>query len=489
MIKHCSLFLPGETIVVAVSGGADSVCLLHWLHTQPPAPGLRLHVAHLNHQLRGAESDADAAFVADLARQWELPATVESADVAAYKQAHQLTLEEAARAVRYAFLLRVSREIGATAVAVGHTADDQVETIILHWLRGAGLAGLRGMAAVTTRWGLEAGAADAPRPRLVRPLLDWSRDDVLTYLRAAGLTWREDQSNQDLTFLRNRIRHQLIPLLLTYNPALRATLRRAAQAIGDDYDWLSAEVRRVWGEVLPPASSLLGQGERTSTLSFTRPAFAALPPALQRGLLRAALEQVYGGFQDFGWQHLEEARQRLLHGRPGTTLALPHQLILRIGYHQATLGAAGQTPAPDVYVGPTFTGDPLPLAIPGETPLPGGNWCLQAQVLPALPQDVPVETPERVYLDGEKVHAGLMVRHWQPGDRFQPAGMTGTRKLQDYFVDAKVPQTARRSIPVVATTDGQVVWIAGQRADRRALARPESRPVIVLSCAPRQSVL
>ncbi len=269
--RRYDLFTPGAVVVTGVSGGPDSVCLLHVLRRLAPELGLRLHVAHLNHGLRGAEADADAAFVAALAAGWGVPCTVGRADVVALAEDAGLSLEEAARQARYRFLAEVAEAAGATTIAVGHNADDQAETVLMHFLRGSGVAGLRGMVARTrlTDYRLSvhrSGGAEEQGGRetlpgslfplppvalwLVRPLLVVPRGAIETYCREHGLQSRFDRSNEDTTFFRNRLRHELLPILAGYNPAIREVLAHTAEALAGDYEVLRAEVAAAWAQVI-----------------------------------------------------------------------------------------------------------------------------------------------------------------------------------------------------------------------------------------------
>jgi len=491
LIQEHSLFHPGEMVVVAVSGGPDSVCLLHVLWRLGPKLGITLHVAHLDHCLRGEESAADARFVADLAARLGLPATVEARDVTAYRRQYRLTMEEAAREVRYRFLQEVARRVGAVAVATGHTADDNVETILLHWLRGAGLAGLRGMAPCTT---LQATGYSQPGDvamavRLVRPLLGLSRSDTLSYCREEGLAYREDSSNLDETILRNRLRLHLLPEMEKYNPSLRRTLLRAARAIADDYDYLQGQVSAAWPRVVrrvvkeaPPPSFPGPQ------VILDRAAFRALHPAIQRGILREALARVWHGWQDFGWIHLEAARQAVVAGRVGSIVHLPHHLALKVSYEEAFLGnkesligtilpyVAGLEPGTAM---PLLTMDNLPVSVPGETPLPDMPWVLVVEKMPAtavgsLAASVAEGSAWEALADAEEVGLPLSLRRPRAGDRFQPLGMTGHKKLHDLFTDEKVPGDIRPYMPLLVSPKG-IVWVGGKYLAHWARVRPETR--------------
>jgi tRNA(Ile)-lysidine synthase len=357
---------PGEPLLAGVSGGADSVALLDALVQL----GYRPHVCHLNHEWRGAASDADAEFVRQLAGQYGLPATIESRAVGAG--------EEEARQARFAFFESVAARTGIRTLALGHTADDQVETFLMRLIRGAGMDGLAGI------WPeRQIGAL-----RVVRPLLGVSRQDVLEYLRSRNLAWRDDASNTDRQFLRNRIRHELLPLLeRDYNPGIRDVLRR------------TAEILRAEAEQLPEA------GERRSIrqLSFEQ----------VEALRKLAVKH--------DWKISPAGLWPL--NLPGETV------IPELGVRFVVVGAAS----------------PPRFAPPGR----GGDAA-------------PTHSFEE-HFDADALGTGLFVRTWQDGDRFQPLGMTGEKKLQDFFVDEKVPRWQRGRVPLLCTADGQTAWVVGYR--------------------------
>ena len=303
----------GESVVVAVSGGPDSLCLLHVLMGLRAELGIELHVAHLNHGLRGDEAAADAEYVRGLAAEWGVAATVETADVPAYRRTRRLSLEEAARQVRYAFLTRVAAAVGAHTVATGHTADDQVETILMHWLRGAGLTGLRGMQPVQ-EWpgGL----------RVIRPLLEVSRGDVEAYCVANGLRPRRDRSNNDERIWRNRVRRQLLPLLEQLSPGVRASILRTAHILADDDAYMRDQVRSLWPAIAKTA---------TDAVEIDLPAWQAQPLAIQRRIVREAWRQIAASYDDLSWLQVERARD-LLSSTGGRTMSLPHGVRLYRSY-------------------------------------------------------------------------------------------------------------------------------------------------------------
>ncbi len=307
ILKH-DLISQGAKVVVGVSGGPDSLTLLNCLRILSDELGIGLHVAHLNHQLRGSESDRDAQFVAWLAQEWKLPNTIGSRDVVALARSEHLSIEEAARRARYGFLIEVARQNGATTLAVAHNADDQVETVLMHFLRGAGLAGLRGMqykigvgdlplGPSGSEGGFETPRAPGPGPdlTLVRPLLDVTRDQIEAYCKQNALAPHYDQTNSDTTLFRNRLRNETLPYLETLNPNVRQTLIRAAHALADDFDFLQSQVHSAYVRVAH---------ESENAIVFDRAAWRALHPAIQRGTLRAAVWQLRGDLRNIDWTHI-----------------------------------------------------------------------------------------------------------------------------------------------------------------------------------------
>ncbi len=465
-IREHRLWAPGERVVTAVSGGPDSLCLLHLLHMLEPQHGGLLHVAHLDHRLR-PESEAEAAYVAEIARGWGLPITVESVDVPALMAREGLSLEDAARRARYCFLLRVATRVGASAIALGHTRDDQVETILMHLLRGTGLAGLRGMrpSAPPAPWMVE-GLAHSQPVRLVRPLLEVSRAETRAYCLAHALSPVRDTWNEDERFLRVRLRREILPLLRTLNPRVDEALLRLARLA----EWLEADLRAMLDARWPE----LAQDESGWT-RLRLDIYRTLPWTLRLEAVRRALERLRGHLEGVGWESVVAAA-RLDEANVGSQVSLVDGFVARREYQALAVGdraALEGSPWPDL--GP----QPIPLSVPGRTALPGGH-ALSATLygkeeLPPWEEVGPCEA----WLDADACGRRLWVRHPRPGDRFQPLGLEGTKKLHDLFVDEKVPRTDRRRIPLVVSPRG-IVWIVGLRVDGRFAVRPSTRRVLRL---------
>jgi tRNA(Ile)-lysidine synthetase-like protein len=470
------LFTPGDTVVVAVSGGADSVALLHLLRAYAPERALSLHVAHLDHMLRPASAD-DAAAVAGLAAAWDLPATLAARDVQAFANERGRGLEDAARTVRYAFLARVAADIGATAVATAHTADDQAETVLMNVLRGTGLTGLRGMGAVS---GYPVAAADIRTledvgptmagwpPRLVRPLLGVARADIEAWLSAHGLKAREDATNRDRRFLRNRIRLDVRPLLETINPRLTEALVRMAAGVGEDLDLIEAALDSVW-----PSLAQVSDDSVTMDLA----AWRDLAPTLRRRALRRAAAHLGADGRAFGWPAVEAA-YGLADGVPaGARMSLPGRLSLQRADSSFTLLRSGAD-IPPLGLGPAARR----LSVPGTTVLPGG-WAIHAELRPRQPGGAVLGRWQGLF-DADSVGAMLAVRGRQPGDRFAPLGLGGHQKtVQDLFVDSHVPRAERDGWPLVVVGDA-IVWVVGVRFAETARLTSQAHRLVALTVEP-----
>lgn len=465
-------------VVVAVSGGPDSLCLLHLLWRMRAEGGPALHVAHLDHSFRGAQAAAEARFVGQTAHAWGLPATIEQRDVPAISRATRQNVQATARAVRYAFLAHIARAVRADAVAVAHQADDQAETVLLHLLRGAGPAGLRGMRAVVP-WHEWSGstahgapgtpaeadaAAPAPGPPLIRPLLTTSRTAIDGYCAEHGLTPQHDPSNASPYYARSRIRTDLLPHLTTYNPQISAALTRTAQICADDYTYIQSQLAALWPELA---------AEHPGAVRFQMTHWKQTPPALQRYALRRAALYLIGS-DELSYDQVEAGRAAATHSA-GYQHTLGRGLVLQVERHSFLIvrGAASATafvPPPAL---PQLDVDHRPLTVPGTTPISSTWWAVTSMATPAA---FPADHRWRwwVALDSDALDGPLILRRRRAGDRFRPVGGPGSRRLQDFFVDQKLPRALRNAWPLL-TTPTSIVWVAGLRADARFQATANTR--------------
>ncbi len=441
-IREHNLVTDRSPLVVAVSGGADSVCLLHLLTELRGELGVDLHIAHLDHQLRGADSRADARYVANLARRLCVPATIEQRDVRSYHARRGASLEESAREVRYAFLAEVTRAVGADRVATGHTLDDHAETVLMHLIRGTGTGGLRGLQPINS-WQTGAGSLT-----IVRPLLEVTRQETFEYCRHQRFHPRLDVSNLSLSPVRNRIRHQLLPLLEDYNPQMVDALVRTARIAGDDLQLLDELAAEAWLEVVR---------RQADTFILDKAGFIGLPVSLQRSLLRRAIGELLGSLKDIEARHIEEVLAGL--SLPtGSSLTLPGGVLFTVDYNRYLVGTDPLALCPF----PELTGEYV-LKIPGQTLIPG--WRIEASIISSA--DMKKEEDDftaRFRLD--KVGDGVTVRSRRRGDRFQPLGMDQVKKLGEFMIDARVPRTWRDRVPVVCSPR-HIIWVVGWRMDDR----------------------
>jgi len=454
-IQENKLVSSQHCLLVAVSGGPDSVCLLHILVKLREELGIRLHVAHLNHQLRGAESEADAQYVSDLARRLDIPATIEQREVRAYQVQQHLSLEEAAREVRYTFLAQVAKSIGANRVAVGHTADDHIETILMHLIRGTGTRGLQGLQP-SSPW-----PYSRSNLTVIRPLLSVSRRETAGYCHNHQFMPRIDASNLSLSPLRNRIRHQLLPLLESYNPRVAEALLRTARIAVDDLAFIDKETSRLWDKIVR---------KQGNTIILDKADFLKQPLSLKRYLLRRAIGDLLGNLKDIEARHIEEIIDALTK-QAGKILSLPGGLIFSIEYNRYLIGsdpaALSLFPVLDVE---------FPLKLPGETVLPGwriGVTIIRREQMTAKDEDF------TAYFDLDKIGDKLLVRPRQPGDRFQPLGMSQPKKLGEFMIDAKIPSAWRQRIPLVCSPK-HILWVVGWRIDERVKVTDNTKQILCL---------
>ncbi|MGB5925969.1 MAG: tRNA lysidine(34) synthetase TilS [Dehalococcoidia bacterium] len=501
LIERHSLIQRRQLVVVGVSGGADSVCLLHVLAKWRRKLGIRLHIAHLNHQIRRVESQADAEYVSNLAGSLGIPVTIDRQDVAAYRTERKCSLEEAARELRYAFFARVARKVGAHRIAIGHTRDDQVETILMHILRGTGITGLCGLAPcsplVYDSQGMSLPASSlslrAKRSNLlvIRPLLDITREETASYCQKHQLDARIDSSNLLPSFFRNRLRLHLLPLLRQYNPGIDQALLRLADIAKEDNAFIEQQASGLWDEVAR---------QENNAIYLDKKQMAGLPIALQRHLLRVAVTRLAGDVRDIEASHIEAARS-LLNKQPSKRISLPHGLICQGGYdelaitrHRSVIAAPLSVIASEAWQSqlPPCPFPPLPdefhLKVPGKTAFSGWNVLasIVREQVAFLSSRGAMRTSEKTYqsnlvahFDLQKTGMNLCVRKRRPGDRFQPLGMNMPKKLHDFMVDAKIPRSWRGRIPIVCSPQ-QIIWVAGWRIDDRVKLTQASKEILRL---------
>jgi len=424
-----------DKVVVAVSGGPDSMALLDALNALREELAISLHVAHLNHMFRGGEAEKDARLVARTAERYGLPATVEEIDVPAYRKQERLSAQEAARAVRYRFLREVAGRTGASQVALAHHADDQAETVLLHFIRGAGPPGLKGMEPV--------------RGIYIRPFLPLRRAQILEYCQARQLPFRVDASNLKPVYTRNRLRLSLLPLLeKEYNPGLVEALLRLADICREEDDFMDRAARTAY------RAALLEGAPGRLVLSVT--VLARQHAAVKRRIVRQAFFELTGG-QDLAFQHVKAALAVFEAKGAGAETVLPGGIRARRFYDRAELLAEACL---DLERAPRFF---YRLECPGVTDIPEAGRRIFAEVIPVGSAPDPGALPATEALfDFERLPAGLYVRQRLSGDVFMPYGMRAAVKLKDFLIKQKVPREERDRLPIVATPE-EIIWVGGVR--------------------------
>ena len=438
----------GEVVIVAVSGGVDSMAMLHALLRLRLRYHASLHVAHLNHDLRGSESAEAADFVRCQCEIHQIPATVMRADGRALQNRGSGSLQAAARDLRYRFLHRVADEQGAGRIALGHHRNDQAETVLMNLLRGSGTRGLGGIPPV--------------RDRIIRPLIDCSREEIERYARKEGIPYVEDSSNRMLAYGRNRIRAELLPeLVKRYNPRVVHALANAATVFEAEdtllNDMAEKELRTV----------LISRLHAERVLSI--PAMAILPSAIRWRMIRRVAEELRDGRSGLTFQQTVAADRLLMTNAVQGAIDAPDGLRVRRAGSRLIFSMAEGCGRDRISC--------CPLTVPGRTVVPDSSLSLQSDLLERRELNELAHDARTAFLDADCAGPTLHVRGWREGDRFVPLGMRGRKKLQDFFVDAKVPRDQRRTVPLLVSGD-RIAWLVGFRVDERFKVTDSTRRIL-----------
>jgi tRNA(Ile)-lysidine synthase len=447
-VKRQGLFHPGERVGVAVSGGPDSVLLLHFMRDLASAWGMTLAVVHFNHHLRGAESDADEEFVRKLAESLGIAYLGGEADVARVAREKKRNLEATGRSLRYRFFFSLVDQGRLDKVVTAHTANDQAETVLLRLLRGAGTRGLSGIYPV-----LEG--------KVARPFLDLTRAEIMREIEARRLEYRLDSTNLDSRLRRNKIRRELLPLLeKEFNPAVIPLLKSQADLARDDEAFLEQQARERGG----PWRLREGAVEKISVR-----ALGGFAPAIQRRVLRQMLQSLRPGLRGVAFAHIEELLHFATGAQSGRSLTLPGGVLARKEFDWLILGS--QPPSDHAYA--------YPVEIPGETAVPALGATFRFKIVG--PQGVPkaYNKMESYAMDAQKLPHRLFLRSWRAGDRFWPRGSRKPRKLKELFGQRKIPRGQRKLWPVLECGE-QIVWVRGFPPAGSVAASPESRTILLI---------
>jgi tRNA(Ile)-lysidine synthase len=450
-IRKNSLISDRDHILAAVSGGPDSVALLSILVNLKDILGIeRITVVHFDHRLRGHESDEDREFVRALAYSTGLDFHCGAADVRSFAQNRKISVEMAARECRRSFLQGAAAALNARKIALGHTANDQAEEVLLRILRGTGPSGIQAMSP---------GTAEG----IIRPLLFATRDKILEYLLERGIAFRNDSSNFDPFCQRNFLRLKVFPLLReAFHPQIAETIARCADLAREEESWWASQIETRWRDICLEFS----QGRATLDLKRLK----QLHPALLRRILRLAVEKVRGSLSGIELVHLETLIELVFSGMTGKSVRFPGgieavghgaKLIIR-----PTKGAAPKDLQREV------------LPVPGPGNYIFGQYSFEIGFFDENAGCVPSFGADCVRMDADKLDWPLELRFRRPGDRFQPFGMTGSKKLQDFFTDCMVPREDRQKVPLLCDRD-KICWVAGMRIDDRVKVEDHTRAILV----------
>jgi tRNA(Ile)-lysidine synthase len=459
-VAACGMFNPGDSVLAAVSGGPDSVSLVHVLLALSEDYALRLGIAHLNHSLRKAAADSDADFVADFARRLNLTCYLEKNDVTAFQHSRHLSWEEAARQVRYEFYERIADRHGFNKIALGHHGNDNAELVLMNLLRGSGPLGLSGISPFRDG-------------RIVRPLIHLKREEIIAYTVEKKLPYVTDASNADLSYRRNRIRHQLIPELeKTYNPRIVDTLNRLSDILREEDQWIE--------ESLVPAFDRCVSAKGFETVALDLAGFSKLARAVRRRVIRKAVFTVKKDLRRISLPHIDAVLTLAENGPVGGRLNLPDRI--RVQRDKAVLSIANLQK--ERFKRHVRSKGPKRAAFQYSISSPGIIFIKEAQASIKFgelkveePPDFETAGGNLAFFDLDRVRFPLVVRSIQPGDRFSPLGVAGSQTVKKYFINQKIPIDQRLQCPLLLS-GGKIIWLVGHRIDNSVKVSAHTRRIL-----------
>jgi tRNA(Ile)-lysidine synthase len=444
--KH-KLLQEEDKIVVACSGGPDSLALLHILARFRLEYNISIVVAHVDHMLRGEESAMEAAFVVDFCAKRNLICYHKAINVPQVIKETAMSGEEAARVVRYQYLRQIAEQLGDAKIATGHHRDDQAETVLMNMLRGSGSAGIRGIQPINGD--------------VIRPLLSVSRAEIIAYCEVEQLEPRFDSSNSQLNYLRNRIRIHLLPELeKQYNSTVKDALCKTATIIGDEHDFIQKTAKTVWAQVVK---------ECENRLFIAAEPMKSVHSAIKREIFRLAIEKKQGSLTGISFYHVETLIEMLFNGRVGSVIRLPGGLTISKSYDGLYVGENPLSQARKM----EYSGQEL--IVPGNTQVSE----LGIQVIAEMTGTFVKSQPWVAVFDVDELSLPLFVRTRRIGDRFQPLGFKGSKKVKEFFIDEKVPRQVRDTVPIICDSQG-IIWIGGYRQGENGKATDKTKNFLVL---------
>ena len=436
-IKKYELIKKKESIVIGVSGGPDSICLLHLLWRLREDLELKLFVVHLNHQFRGREADMDSEYVKKFCHELGVKSFIFSYDVGKYGKEKGITFEEAGRELRYSLFDKIAKKTGSTKIAVAQNRNDQAETVLMRLIRGSGLEGLA--------------AIDYMRDeKIIRPLLDITRQEIEEYCKYNSLKPRIDKTNLETIYTRNKVRLELIPYIeKNFNSRIVDTLWRSANLLRDDSDFLDGAAK----EKLETIVTWAADGDYHLDLEK----FNKLHISMKKRILRKVIERIKGNLKDIGWIHIEGVINLSHKKAVGSRIDLPGHILVELGYNSIDIklnkGMQSTNGSYDfeykLHMGETTHVENL-------------RFSIRAEIVPKSEILLNKNNRHTIFIDYNKINGDLFIRNRRKGDRFKPLGMKGTKKVKDYFIDHKIPKELRGEIPILCDEKG-IIWIVGYR--------------------------
>jgi tRNA(Ile)-lysidine synthase len=455
-IQDYRMLSKDDRLLVGVSGGPDSVALLYLLMELRDIYNLQLYIVHLNHMLRGNESDEDAEYVRRLAKKLKLPVFIEKRDVGKFAKANKLSLEEAARIQRYEFYEQIADKLNIGKIVLGHTADDNAETVLMRLLRGAGEQGLIGIYPVRRIGDLE----------IIRPLLNIYRREIEDFLKEKKISARTDSSNADNKFLRNKVRLELIPLLeKNYNQNIKQMLINTADILREENECLEEITEKFYRQAHPP----VGDGHARPAIHLSIKKITDFPLAIQRRVIRYGIKELTGTLRQITYQHCNEVLKLLKSNLAYGRIDLPNGLVVeRLRRELVVRRGKEQNIRSIIY----------PVKIPGETLVPEFGVKLRCTVSKRKTNlKFSTQNPYQESFDYDKVKEPVFIRTRKDGDTFQPLGMKGKKKIKDFLIDQKISQPEKNRIPLL-TDKSDIIWVVGLRISEKFKVTEKTKQVL-----------
>lgn len=471
-IKKFDMLSFNDRVIIGVSGGPDSVTLLNVLLSFKKRYNLSFFIAHFNHMLRGKESDEDVNFVKNLAQELGLTFEVKSCNLIKIARKERLTLEEAARKYRYKFYLETARKFKANKIALGHNADDQVETVLMRFLRGSGLEGLMGIPPV--------------RGKIIRPLIECSREEIEEYCQEHKIGYRIDSSNKEVVYFRNKIRLKLLPLLSKdYNKNIKDVMLRIRSIVSEVSAYLNQETELLFKEI--------ARRENSETVIIDLIRFTSLPLALKRRIIRKSIEVVKGNLYSISFEHNNEILKLTEHQLGEKEIYLPDGLMVKKIYNKMIIykKRISKDQTEEIPVAWEYN-----ILISEKTEIKSLGIEVEIKILDSTEIKASLyfnrKKPKGEFLefiDYNKVKLPLKLRNRRSGDRFYPLKMNGLKKVKDFFIDKKIPKSHRDLIPLLVDGEGKIIWIVGMRLDNRVKVDSDTKKMLCIKMKIKNSFL